>query len=356
MQNRSAHACLLGLIAAALCGCASITYNVPDWLPPSEEAATDPRGGWIELQVTHATLGATLAKLDGELLAVEADTLYVLAGKIVHPVALASVVKARLYYYDSNPGSVSSIAAGGALSTLSNGAFLIFTAPAWLAVGAGESSTRAHEGQVTRETAEWDDFRPYARFPAGLPSSLHAGSHLASESGQVLAGGVDAEPVPPAESWATRPRPTNAIWFYAGIGPGLGANREGPAWLAGVNMAHKALMGGLRVSTVKREALIGAYPDAGGTYYPNPGRLYDLALLVGLRGNLRAVHVTVSAGPAAYAVSFDDLADLNFSAAAQAEFLVWISDSVGIGSALSYDWNDFEDFYVVSFGLAFGSP
>jgi hypothetical protein len=60
----------------------------------------------------------------------------------------------------------------GTLSTISNGGFLIFTAPMWLIGGSlavgGES--RAPERKSPPLT--WVELAPFARFPQGIPDGI----------------------------------------------------------------------------------------------------------------------------------------------------------------------------------------
>jgi hypothetical protein len=84
----------------------------------------------------------------------------------------ATVKKGKLTTYAAQKDGLTAWMLLGTLSTISNGAFLIFTAPMWmiggsLAVG-GES--RAPERKSPPLT--WVELAPFARFPQGLPDGI----------------------------------------------------------------------------------------------------------------------------------------------------------------------------------------
>jgi hypothetical protein len=90
---------------------------------------------------------------------------------------------------------------------------------------------------------------------------------------------------------------------------------------------------------------------------PDPdANILDLGLMLGVRFNYRAIHATVSAGPAARGVSLSELTDFWGTLGAQGEFYVFPYPNLGFGTTVGYNWNDLVDFYVVSLGLAIGTP
>ena len=139
--------------------------------PAPEEAVRDVYGGWIQVTIP---VGRRETMLSGELLAARTDTLWILpdTGHGAVAVATSAVKSGQLVAYRSDGGKVSGLTALGVLSTISNGAFLILTAPAWLITGAvaGSSEYSAQLRKVPR--LEWTDLAAYARFPAGLPPGI----------------------------------------------------------------------------------------------------------------------------------------------------------------------------------------
>jgi hypothetical protein len=343
MRSRSV-AWIAAAVVAVVAGCASAPPGPEGWLPAAQEVPASPYGGWIEVEYVAAD--AERHRVEGELLAIQGGNLCLVDAGTPRCVPLDSVTTAKLGYYDPNASAIGEIAFFGVLSTISNGGFLILTAPAWIVVGAGASASRAGEATLKSKYADWDEFRMYARFPRGMPSGFVPGADL-----QPL-----FETPPPAQPVAGRaalaPPRDKAVWMDLGAGfGGVGNASSGVSFLGGVNLGYKWFMVGTRVSSVEwdLEAVL-AY----GSGYDN-GRLYDLPLLLGLRGNFGLIHATVSAGPAAFARSFGDLFDFEGSTAAQGELLVFATDNFGFGAMVGYNWNNLADYYVVCLGIAIGN-
>src|SRR5213593_3708632 len=116
-----------------LVGCATNTAP-PRFLPNPVEAQTQAWGGWIE--ISYVENGAQ-RRAEGELIAVTRDSVWVLgtdggAGAVVPTTQVRS---GQLTAYDAQGGKVAGAAFLGTVSTISNGAFLILTAPLWIITG-----------------------------------------------------------------------------------------------------------------------------------------------------------------------------------------------------------------------------
>lgn len=157
-------------LAAALAGAACAGSSAPEeWLPKPAEAQAAAYGGWIEL--THEG-SAQPRRTEGELIAVSADSVWVLSDTHGVVIPTSAVGKGKLTVYAAQTGTLRTWTVLGALSTLSNGGFLIFTAPMWIIGGSiatgGES--RAAERKHPRLT--WTELAPFARFPQGMPEGV----------------------------------------------------------------------------------------------------------------------------------------------------------------------------------------
>lgn len=156
------------LLAAATPGC--VPYRPPaGWLEAPGAAQSNVYGSWIRLR-----FDADRPDVDGELLAVEPDSVYVLGmDGIVSAVGLGDVDRADLYAYDPALGGANAWVGLGMLGTLSNGYFSAFTLPLWSLVGgiALGADRRAAAPKVGKPP-EWEAVRRYARFPQGLPPGL----------------------------------------------------------------------------------------------------------------------------------------------------------------------------------------
>lgn len=350
MRSRSVLAGLAAIAVAGACGCASAPSAPGGWLPSPEHAQRDPRGGWIEVEFVGADAQRYI--VEGELLAVDARRLYVAGANLVESVALDSVATAKLSYFSTDPGAVAGATVGGTLATLSHGWFLIFSAPAWIAVGTGATVNRSHDGRIRSKNADWDEFRSYARFPQGLPATFDAGPIPAPAYVPPVTPAVP-EPVvaEPAVPWTVHHR-RSGYWFNFGAGPGFNTNHTGLAFLVGANLGYRALLVGARFTAVDR----GRPDELDDDIVLESGGVHDVALLFGLRGTLGSVQASISAGPSGYAFNIGDLEDLKGSWSGQAELYVFANRSLGVGTVVGYNWNDIRDFYVVSFGIAVGIP
>jgi hypothetical protein len=156
----------LGIVLACI-ACASNTAP-KGWLPKPIEAQAAAYGGWIELTYAESEERHT----DGELIAVSAESVWVLSGSQGLVIPTAAVKKGKLTAYAAQKDGLTAWMLLGTLSTLSNGGFLIFTAPMWLIGGSlavgGES--RAPERKSPPLT--WVDLAPFARFPQGIPDGI----------------------------------------------------------------------------------------------------------------------------------------------------------------------------------------
>ena len=154
-------------VAVACTACASNTAP-KGWLPKPIEAQAAAYGGWIELTYAESEERHT----DGELIAVSAESVWVLSGSQGLVIPTATVKKGKLTAYAAQKNGLTAWMLLGTLSTISNGGFLIFTAPMWLIGGSlavgGES--RAPERKSPPLT--WVELAPFARFPQGLPEGI----------------------------------------------------------------------------------------------------------------------------------------------------------------------------------------
>jgi hypothetical protein len=153
-------------------GCA-INPAPHGFLPSPAEATADVYGGWIELTMVAGKHDSTVG---GELIAVRDDSVWVLPdGGHVAVIATGAVKQGRLVRYRSDAGAVAGFTALGVVSTASNGALLIITAPLWIITGVVASSNEAAAPLRRVPPLAWRDLAAYARFPQGLPPGIDLG-------------------------------------------------------------------------------------------------------------------------------------------------------------------------------------
>jgi hypothetical protein len=147
--------------ALAAQGCA-LHSAPPGWLPAAKDLPRWCRGAWIEVDSDQGRARRTA----GELIAVGANEIHVLTDAGLRAVLVAEVRSATLVLYDGAGGG------GGWLAlSLTHGRFLPLTVIPWAAISNGESyAPLLHHPPWTLEA-----FRPYARFPQGLPPDLRPG-------------------------------------------------------------------------------------------------------------------------------------------------------------------------------------
>lgn len=155
------------------CGCAS--FHAPyKWLPQPEKVPEDPYGSWIEVvNITPDSIKAETIR--GELIAIDKDTLYLLDTPLsnIQMLPAAKIKSARLVRYYANEAGVAVLTALGALTTISNGMFLIFTMPTWLIGGSIASTARSFDPVMDYPDVGLQEFIPYARFPQGFPKGVN---------------------------------------------------------------------------------------------------------------------------------------------------------------------------------------
>jgi hypothetical protein len=161
---------LLGALTIVL-GCA--TNTAPShFLPSPADAQTQAFGGWIELR--FASTGRDSA-VDGELLAATSDSVWVLTGTgwVVTPTA--TVRQGKLTAYDSRWGAVAGYTLMGVLSTISNGWYLVLTAPVWVITGTVAGANQSHAPERKTPPLRWSELSAFARFPQGMPPDIRLG-------------------------------------------------------------------------------------------------------------------------------------------------------------------------------------
>lgn len=155
------------LAAAAVAGCG--TLHAPRGsVPDAQRAGSTAFGGWARVAY-HAD--GQPRDAEGELIAVGRDTLWLMQSAPL-AIPVAQVVRAEVTGFDSRPGQVIAVAGLGVLTTVSNGYFLIFTAPAWLVTGVLASSSQARLSRVEARVPDLAPLAHYARFPQGLPPGV----------------------------------------------------------------------------------------------------------------------------------------------------------------------------------------
>lgn len=158
------------VILAGLAGSGCAVSTAPHgYLPAPAQAAREVRGGWVEVD-RYGSDGTT--RLEGELIAVTADSLWILDASGLSSVPTDVVGGGQLTWYDSEAGRVAGLSLLGTVSTASNGVFLVFTAPMWIIGGSIASGVQSQLPRERIPAGSWAELAAYARFPAGMPPGV----------------------------------------------------------------------------------------------------------------------------------------------------------------------------------------
>ena len=164
-----------GLILACLgLGCASVPAPAP-LCPTPDQVQNSAFGVWTELETvagSNATTKDSNAKkpgsgpgIRGELIAIEADSVYVMTPSQLVAVSKTDIIGGRLYTFAPNTGALALWTLVGALSTASHGAGLALSFPVWIIAGTAMTVSESHAPQVKVPGESWEYLRIFARFP-----------------------------------------------------------------------------------------------------------------------------------------------------------------------------------------------
>lgn len=156
----------LAALAAPLGSCASTTAP-PGWLPGPTGAQEDPYGGWVTMDIWE---GDHRIGREGELIAVAADSLFILEGARLMAIERYRIVSATLDRYAPAAGSMALWTTVGTLSSFSHGVGAVMSLPVWIVAGSISTNSVVKDALMRYPDTPLQSFSPYARFPGGLPS------------------------------------------------------------------------------------------------------------------------------------------------------------------------------------------
>ena len=149
--------------------------TAPEGFLPSGpvRVAKEAYGAWMVAIVNQS---GTLTPVQGELITIHDDTVYILSQSQLNAMPVSAVEHAKLELHLQNALGYTLWSLAGGLSTLSHGFFLIFTAPMWVISGAVVSSNAANKPNIIHYPATGlDEFKKFSRFPQGLPAEMDFG-------------------------------------------------------------------------------------------------------------------------------------------------------------------------------------
>lgn len=161
-----------GVVAAVLLGSGCASTGAPrDWLPNAELAGIWTNGGWATLRQAGET-----QNVEGELIALQADTVFVLTTDGLRAVPIGDGDYLRVAGYDSEWGGIAGWTVTGTLSTATHGFYLVLTAPLWILVGTSSAAVASWAPIMRYPACDLEELAAYARFPQGMPPDLDRSS------------------------------------------------------------------------------------------------------------------------------------------------------------------------------------
>jgi hypothetical protein len=159
----------VSLAAAVSCAACARNSAPRGWLLRPAQAQVAAYGGWIELAYRES---GDKRRTDGELIAVSADSVWVLNENRGVVIPTIMVQSGKLTAYAAQTGTLTTWTVVGTLATISNGAFLIFTAPMWLIGGSLTVGGESRSPERKHPPLTWMELAPFARFPQGMPEGI----------------------------------------------------------------------------------------------------------------------------------------------------------------------------------------
>jgi hypothetical protein len=162
---------LLSISSVILIGCAT-SYAPDNYLPDTEDIPQVVYGGWLTIitapDISHPD--EKWMQYSGEFISSEDSIVYLLYDSL-YQIPKSKITESTLELDEKNSTAYGLWVFAGTVSTISNGKFLIFTAPLWLLAGipasVGESVRDRYE--MEEPTQEyWDSIKIFARFPQGV--------------------------------------------------------------------------------------------------------------------------------------------------------------------------------------------
>lgn len=146
--------------------------SAPKYVPKLEEVPFSAYGSHIEIKQLSG------AEIEGELIAVDSKTLFVLTAadsiKKLHNLPVSDIEKFKLTY--AQPKSYAWTIPVYTLSTLSHGYFALFTAPVNAVVTSVVTARGANAFTYNEQVMSYEELSKFARFPQGIPPKIDTAS------------------------------------------------------------------------------------------------------------------------------------------------------------------------------------
>jgi len=162
---------LLAFSFLLITGCAT-TYAPEAYLPDTDDVQTETYGGWLTLVTIPDILKPEekWMQYSGEFISLDEDNVYLLYDSL-YLIPKKKISSSIIELDEKNSTEYGLWTAGGTAATVSNGWFLIITAPLWLLAGIpttiGESVRDRYETEYP-DDEYWESIKKFSRFPQGI--------------------------------------------------------------------------------------------------------------------------------------------------------------------------------------------
>lgn len=158
------YAARAALLALLIPGLACVHRAPAGSVSHPDIARTEAWGAWVELEGDPGVPR-------GELIAVHADSVFVLSDRGLVAVSIASIDRARAFAYDYGHSTWTNVLFAGAVGTLSHGLLAVISMPIWFTVGFGLRAAAVVDSRIV-DILPFETLSLLARFPRGLPPGL----------------------------------------------------------------------------------------------------------------------------------------------------------------------------------------
>lgn len=188
MLSKRMKFCLFTLLIMLLSGCSSI--NAPyGWLPDNPDSNNLNNGGWLYIEINKSAKNVTFLDMDssmksitgietlaGEFISYENNNVYLMSrNNKLCIIPIKEIRYSCLELTEKNTGAIVGLGLLGTISTISNGWFLIFTAPVWLITTIASAASEASRDNYCENYPKnnyWHNINKFSRFPQGVPKDV----------------------------------------------------------------------------------------------------------------------------------------------------------------------------------------
>ena len=171
---RSSMIGILSILFCALILSSCATNHAPrGWLPDRKDVAKEIYGGWLYVEWKGSLAEEEVTQ--GEFIGITDEACLLLDHSVLIRIPKDHISYASLKIHTDDRGAFFTWTLLGALGSISNGFYLVFTMTSWIIGGSIITSNEANSGLFVEEfpdTGWWRIVTRYSRFPQGIPKEV----------------------------------------------------------------------------------------------------------------------------------------------------------------------------------------